>query len=668
MADGGSVIFNFKGDTKDLDKATASATSTLSKVGNTALKAAGVITGAMATAFAGVVTASVKARGELEQQIGGTEAVFGEYASQVQEMAKNSFSTMGTSANDYMATINKMGSLMKGSGIETQKAMDLSSKAMQRAADVASVMGIDINSAMESIAGAAKGNFTMMDNLGVAMNATTLEAYAMEKGLNKTYNTMSNAEKIQLAMEMFLDKSAYAAGNYAKENETLAGSVSTLKAAWGNFLSGAGDLGQVVSAATSSIDIILKTVNEAVPQILEQITQNLPKLAETVAKVVPDIVKALVAAIPQLFKTGVLVILEIIDGIRVAIPDLIAMLPDIIEGIIIGLIDLIPEIIDTGIQLLQSLIDGLVQALPKLYESVPRIIQALINGLIGAIPQLIQGAIQLFMAIIQAIPVIISALIENLPKIITTIVNGLLDAIPQIIEGAIQLLMGIIEAIPQIIIALVENLPKIIISIVETLLNNIPKIIEGAIQLFMGIIKAIPKIVITLVQNMPQIIMAILKGLAEGIGKMVEMGGNLIKGLWQGIKDAGQWLWNKITGFLNGIVEKIKSFFGIHSPSKLFENEIGKYMAEGIGVGFEDEMGSVSKDITKSMEDIIPDINDTIGDLYDLSPTLNNATNSSSNVTVQVYNNMETDMMGNLINNIKTFSNGSKNDFNYGLA
>lgn len=156
MADGGSVIFKFDGDTKGLDKATSSATSTLGKIGGTALNAAAGITTAMTTAFAATVTASVKARGDIEQQIGGTEAVFGEYASTVQEMAKNSFSSMGTSANDYMATINKMGSLMKGSGIETQKAMDLSSQAMQRAADVASVMGISTEAAMESIARSSK--------------------------------------------------------------------------------------------------------------------------------------------------------------------------------------------------------------------------------------------------------------------------------------------------------------------------------------------------------------------------------------------------------------------------------------------------------------------------------------------------------------------------------
>lgn len=96
-----------------------------------------------------------------------------------------------------------MGALFQGSGLQQQESLDLTAKAMQRAADVASVMGIDTSMALESIAGAAKGNFTMMDNLGVAMNATTLQAYALEKGINFEWNTASNAEKAQLAMQCF---------------------------------------------------------------------------------------------------------------------------------------------------------------------------------------------------------------------------------------------------------------------------------------------------------------------------------------------------------------------------------------------------------------------------------------------------------------------------------
>lgn len=103
---------------------------------------------------------AVNLGGELEQNIGGTEAVFGKFADKIQATAYDAYKNMGMSASDYMATANKMAALFQGSGLEQSKAVDLTSEAMQRAADVASVMGIDTSMAMESIAGAAKGNFT----------------------------------------------------------------------------------------------------------------------------------------------------------------------------------------------------------------------------------------------------------------------------------------------------------------------------------------------------------------------------------------------------------------------------------------------------------------------------------------------------------------------------
>ena len=140
---------------------------------------------------------------DLEQNLGGTEAVFGDFAASIQETAKTAYKNMGTSASEYMATANKMGALFQGSGLQQQESLDLTAKAMQRAADVASVMGIDTSMALESIAGAAKGNFTMMDNLGVAMNATTLQAYALEKGINSEWNTASNARRHSLPCKCF---------------------------------------------------------------------------------------------------------------------------------------------------------------------------------------------------------------------------------------------------------------------------------------------------------------------------------------------------------------------------------------------------------------------------------------------------------------------------------
>jgi hypothetical protein len=156
FADGKVVIdtdLDSKGFKSGLDK--------MQSIAKTGFKTIATSVGVTSTAIAGLIGKAVTMAGDLEQQLGGTEAVFGEFASTVQKKAVKAFDQMGISANDFMATANKMGALMQGSGIDIETSMELSTQAMQRAADVASIMGIDVNAAMESVAGAAKGNFTI---------------------------------------------------------------------------------------------------------------------------------------------------------------------------------------------------------------------------------------------------------------------------------------------------------------------------------------------------------------------------------------------------------------------------------------------------------------------------------------------------------------------------
>ena len=516
FADGKVVIdteLNKKGFESGLDK--------IQSIAKTGFKGIAISIGAAATALGTLVGKSVQAAGELEQQVGGAEAVFKNLGSTIEDIkftsfqdaegqvmslkdvANDAYKTMGLSANDYLTTINKMGALMQGSGLDTQKAMDLSGQAMQRAADVASIMGIDINSAMESIAGAAKGNFTMMDNLGVAMNATTIESYALSKGINKSYNEMTNAEKVELAMQMFLEKSAYATGNYVKENKTFAGSFTTLKASIQNFLSGTGDIDEVIDSVMSFGEILVEKIGEMAPKIVEGI-------------------------------------IKLIEGI-------IPQLPPLLEK-------LLPVVIDGAIKLIQGLVKALPSILPILMDGI---IQA-IKGITKILPQLIEG-------IIQGALMIIIALAEALP-----------DMLPQIIDA--------------------------ILSIIPILIDNLPLFIEAGAKLIVGLAVGLVKSIPTLLSKAWDIIVSLINYFKQLPGKAVEIGANLIRGLWSGIKNVTSWLYNKIAGFVNGVVSKIKNFFGIKSPSKLMRDEVGKYVAEGIGVGFEDEIDDVYKDMQNALD------------------------------------------------------------------
>ena len=229
-----------------------------------------------------IISESIANAGELEQNLGGVEVVFRQHADVLKATAVSAAENMGLSQSAYLATANKMGALFKGSGFDTASAADMSQKAMQRAADVASIMGVDVASAMEAVTGAAKGNFTMMDNLGVAMNDTTLQAYAQEKGLGKLETTQ---QKVSAAMQMFLDKTEYAAGNYAKENDTFSGSLATLRAEFENLTA---DLGTTLLPTATALMSVARSGLELIAPLVTGLGEGINAVAQHLLNLSPS--------------------------------------------------------------------------------------------------------------------------------------------------------------------------------------------------------------------------------------------------------------------------------------------------------------------------------------------------------------------------------------------
>ena len=82
---------------------------------------------------------------------------------------------------------------------------------------------------------------------------------------------------------------------------------------------------------------------------------------------------------------------------------------------------------------------------------------------------------------------------------------------------------------------------------------------------------------------------------------MAGIGKNLVQGIWNGIKDATGWILEKIKGFGESVLNGIKKIFGIHSPSRVFRDEVGKNLALGLGEGFTEEMNALTKDMSNAI-------------------------------------------------------------------
>ena len=397
-----------------------------------------------------------------------------------------------------------------------------------------------------------------MDNLGVAMNATTIEAYALSKGITTSYNEMDNATKVGLAMEMFLEKTAYAAGNYAKENQTFAGSFNTLKAATSNFLSGAGGIEDVADALVDFGGILVESIGTMAPRVVEGLTQ---------------LTESLIPQIPILLET---------------------LLPSVLDGAI-GLINGLVAIFPALLTLIQN-------NLPTIIQGGLLIIQTLLNAILEMLPQILQMGITLLLELVKGITESLPELIPVMIDTIILMVETLLDNIDLIVDAGIELIialaLGLIDALPK----LIDKIPVIIEKLLMALSNNMPKLVEAGIKLIVelakGLIKAIPQ----LISKIPQIIGSIVNAFVNYYSKLWDIGKNMVEGIWKGISNSFSWIKSKIKGWIGNVTDFIKKMFGIHSPSTVMRDEVGKYLAQGLGVGFDNELDSVYKDMQKAVD------------------------------------------------------------------
>lgn len=267
---------------------------------------------------------------------------------------------------------------------------------------------------------------------------------------------------------------------------------------------------------------------------------------------------------------------------------------------------------------------------------------------------------------------IANAIIKMLPQIVEGIVglmNGLLPMLPDLIKallpglitGAIDLVIGLIEILPDIILMIAEMLPTMLPQIIDAIMQIIPMLIEmlpefiiAGAKLLGGLLEGIIKSYPILWEGVKNIWEKIKEFLAQIPSMLVKTGNAMIQGLWNGIKGMKDWVINKVKDLGASILKGLKGILGIKSPSKEFAI-IGKFSV----LGYTEALDDMSKDVEKQ-----------VGETFGISPQLASSSALSYTPNVQVVNNisMKQDPLGQMVNDIKTFSGGSKNDYNYGMG
>lgn len=241
--------------------------------------------------------------------------------------------------------------------------------------------------------------------------------------------------------------------------------------------------------------------------------------------------------------------------------------------------------------------------------------------------------------------------------------------LPNIIVSAINWVASLPGKIWELLKSVWQKVVDFGTSIWEWITTDLPQIIMGIINWFAELpgkiwdwlVKTINNVVQWLVdmknkawEGIKKVFNVIVDTIKELPGEMLNIGKNIVKGIWNGIKNAKDWIVGKVKDFCGGIVDGFKNALGIHSPSTIMF---------GMGV-------NMDKGFINGMEDMKDDIQTTFDGMFDLSPNLygNTSANLSPNIKVVVNNNMKQDPLGQVVNDIKTFSGGAKNDFNYGMG
>ena len=262
---------------------------------------------------------------------------------------------------------------------------------------------------------------------------------------------------------------------------------------------------------------------------------------------------------------------------------------------------------DEVLPIINGILDGTLgidEGINKLTETFLNGVMSMVNSLIENLPTFLQMGINILLSLIRGISQALPDLIPMMVKVIMDMVNILLDNIDLIIECGIQLLVALTEGIMNALPELMSRLPEIIIKITTKLIELAPQLWSASLRINLALAEGLIRYIPEIISRIPQIIKSMINAFKQGLGDFINIGKNLLKGIWEGISNTKEWLVNKIKDIGKTITGAFKKIFGIHSPSKLFRDEIGKNLILGVGVAFEKDDSLIDKQISDFGDDV----------------------------------------------------------------
>lgn len=366
--------------------------ATAAKVGAAAVSAGG-------TAIVAVSKQAMAAYADYEQLVGGAELMFGGAYDFIADKAKNAYSTVQMSQNEYLRQVNGFATGLKTAlGGNEQAAAELADKIINAEADVVAATGNSQEAVQNAFNGIMKSNYTMLDNLQIGITPTKEGFQDVIDKVNEwnaangraTEYQIENLADCQSALVDYIEMVGMQGYASREAADTIQGSVASMKGAWENLLTGIADDNANFSELTSSfVDSVVTVGGNIIPRvnvIIQGLTQLITEASQTI---IPMAVQILLENLPSIVAAGMDLITALVNGVLDNIDLLISCVLELVDTIVDKLIENLPTLVDGGIKLIVALAGGLIEALPQLAAKVPQIIQTIVKSLISGIPDIL---------------------------------------------------------------------------------------------------------------------------------------------------------------------------------------------------------------------------------------------------------------------------------------
>lgn len=566
-----------------------------------------------------VAKQAVNGYADYEQLVGGVQKLYGnmgqsleEYAAEhggmtdkvkaqwqsledaqnlVLQNANEAYKNAGMSANEYMETATSFSAaLISSLGGDTVKAAEQTEVAMEAISDNVNTFGSNMEDVTNAFKGFSKQNYTMLDNLKLGYGGTQSEMKKLIADANEYAKSIGQASDLSIdsfsdivtAIDLIQQKQSIAGTTAREAATTISGSIQMTKSAWDNLVAGLGNKDADLSSLINNVVTSAETVFNNVLPIAEQ---ALVGIGNFVATIIPTVVEK----IPSMLSA--------------VLPSLASSAGQLITSLAQAFMTGIPALMQTGIELLKSLASGMAQNVSALLEKALPMIMAFTEELRSNAGQLISAGLELIVQLAQGFIDALPTIIETVPTIIDNIVNIINDNAPKMLETGLQLIVMLVSGLIQAIPVIIENMPQIIACIWDTISAvNWLSLGSQIITAFKnGIVALVPAIktaggnikdgIINAIKALPQGLLNIAKSAGNSMINALKsfdwlgLGKNIVVGIKNGIFNNIAIVVNAVTSLAERAFDAIKSFFGIHSPSTLMRDQIGKNLSLGMAEG-----------------------------------------------------------------------------------